>query len=66
VAAQLWAQSRNAGTPTASPDALDGDVLLAAQALSLGLPASDYVVATKNVAHLSQFVPAEHWTNITP
>jgi predicted nucleic acid-binding protein len=65
-AAKLWAQARNAGTPTASPDALDGDVILAAQALSLGLLPRDFVVATTNVAHLAQFVPANLWTNIIP
>lgn len=66
LAAKLWAQARNAGTPTAGVDALDGDVILAAQALSLGLPNSEFVVATTNVAHLSRFVMAEHWTNIAP
>ena len=65
-AARLWASARNAGTPTASPDALDGDVILAAQALGLGLPTSDFVLATTNVGHLSQFVPAALWTDIAP
>ena len=65
-AAKLWAQSRNAGSPTSSPDALDGDVILAAQAQSLGIPLGDYVVATTNAAHLLQFVPTDHWTHITP
>lgn len=65
-AARLWAQARNAGTPTASADALDGDVVLAAQALNLGLSASDFVIATTNPGHLSQFVPCDLWTNITP
>jgi len=64
LAAKLWGQLRNAGTPTASVDALDGDVLLAAQALSLGVPARELVVATTNVAHLSLFLPADLWTNI--
>lgn len=65
-AARLWAQARNDGTPTASPDALDGDVILAAQCQNLRLPGEEYVVATTNVGHLTLFVPADLWTNITP
>ena len=65
-AAKLWAQSRHTGMPTASPDALDGDVILAAQTLRLGLQKADYVVATTNVAHLRPFVSAELWTSIPP
>ena len=66
LAADLWARSRNAGTPTADPKELDGDVLIAAQALDLGLPPSDFIIATVNVGHLAQFVPADLWTNIKP
>jgi predicted nucleic acid-binding protein len=63
LAAELWAQSRQAGRPTADAAALDIDVLLAAQALRVrGTPA----VATTNQKHLSQFVSASHWTNIDP
>lgn len=65
-AAKLWASVRNAGLPTASPEALDGDVILAAQALSLGIPASNLMVATTNPAHLSRFLAADLWTNIQP
>jgi predicted nucleic acid-binding protein len=64
--ADLWAQARNAGTPTADPKALDADVLIAAQALDMGLPISAYIIATVNVGHLALFVPADHWTNIKP
>jgi len=64
LAAELWARARQRGVPTADRHALDVDVILAAQVLSLGLPASDLVIATSNVAHLSQFVPAEHWASI--
>jgi predicted nucleic acid-binding protein len=58
-AAQLWATIRNQGLPTADRHALDIDVILAAQALSLGLPSSLYVIATTNPGHLSRFVPAD-------
>ena len=63
LAADLWAQSRNAGLPTGMSAALDGDVILAAQALHLGVPV---VVATGNTAHLSRFIAADDWQNITP
>jgi len=66
TAAELWGRSRRGGRPTASDDALDADVILAAQALSLGLPAADFIVATTNVSHLSRFVPCDEWTNIKP
>jgi hypothetical protein len=66
LACQLWAQARNAGTPTADPKELDGDVLIAAQDLNLGLDRTDFVVATTNVGHLSLFVPADLWINIAP
>lgn len=61
-AALFWAQARQGGQPTADPKALDGDVILAAQALTLGLP--DFVVATTNPGHLSRFVTAKHWQEI--
>ena len=66
LAARLWAQARNAGTPTADPKELDGDALIAAQLLDLSLPISDFILATTNVGHLSQFVPAALWTDIAP
>ena len=65
LAANLWAEARNKGYATADPKALDGDVILAAQALVLGLPTSDFIVATDNVGHLSRYVPATEWRNIT-
>lgn len=62
LAVKLWARARRAGIPTADPKELDCDVLIAAQALDLGLPPSELVVATMNIGHLSQFVSAELWT----
>jgi predicted nucleic acid-binding protein len=64
TAAQLWAQARNQGVPTAHRHALDIDVILAAQALSLGIALPNFIVATGNVRHLSRFVPAELWQKI--
>jgi predicted nucleic acid-binding protein len=65
-ASELWADVRRKGMPTAHPHELDIDVILAAQALTAGLPAADLVVATGNVAHLSRFVPAELWDTVLP
>ena len=65
LACTLWARARNTGMPTADPKELDCDVLLAAQALTLSLPASDLTIATTNVGHLSQFVAADLWIKIT-
>lgn len=65
-AAELWAQARNAGVVTADIHALDGDAIAAAQALSLGLSAAEYVIATSNVKHISQFASADLWTNVYP
>jgi len=59
-AAELWAQARNRGTPTAPPEALDADVILAAQAERAGA-----IVATENVGHLARYVTARHWRDIT-
>ncbi len=62
LAADLWAQGRQSGQPTADPKELDGDVILAAQALLLGVP--DVVVATTNVGHLSRYVNAQFWQDV--
>lgn len=64
LAAELWAQARQKGQPTAGDDTIDCDVILAAQALSLNDPT--VIVATSNVGHLARFVPADRWENISP
>ena len=66
LAADLWSQSRRSGLATGDPKRLDVDVILAAQALTLGVPASELTVATSNVGHISRFVRADLWTNIKP
>lgn len=66
-AARLWAQARNEGRPTASPESLDADVILAAQALVLEEESGEaVVVATTNPNHLSRYVAAEDWRDIVP
>ncbi len=63
-AAELWAQARREGLPTADPKALDGDVILAAQAIVLRGSGYAPVVATDNVGHLSRYCSAKMWTEI--
>lgn len=58
-AAELWANARKRGHLTADPKELDGDVILAAQALQVGA-----IVATENVGHLSIFVETKNWRDI--
>ena len=60
-AAQFWADARKRGRPTAGPERLDCDVILAAQTHEVGA-----VVLTENIRHLSLFVEARSWTEIRP
>jgi predicted nucleic acid-binding protein len=62
-AAVFWAQARQQGQPTASDNTIDGDMILAGHATALGVP--NVVIAATNVGHLSRFVPADLWPNIT-
>jgi predicted nucleic acid-binding protein len=64
LAANLWAEARKTGQPTADPKALDGDVILAAQARLLCNDTTEAIVATTNVAHLSRFITALDWQSI--
>jgi predicted nucleic acid-binding protein len=65
-AAELWAAARTGGQATATNDALDGNCILAAQALLAAGPGDAVTVATDNVGHLGQFVDAMSWTLIQP
>jgi hypothetical protein len=64
LAAEMWAQSRRHGIPTAHPHALDIDVILSAQVLARGYAPADFIVATSNVGHLSRFVPCAPWETV--
>jgi predicted nucleic acid-binding protein len=63
-AAELWAQARQQGQPTAGDKTIDGDMILAAQALTLNEPT--VVIATTNVGHLARFAPCDLWQNVKP
>jgi hypothetical protein len=57
------AQARQQGQPIADDNALDSVVILAAQAITLGVV--DAVMTATNVDHLSRFVPAVLRPDIT-
>ncbi len=58
-AAELWAKARSKGNVTAPKEALDGDVILAAQAIAVNA-----TVLTENVKHLSWFVDVKSWQDL--
>ena len=64
LASELWAQVRQAGLPTADSKALDGDVILAAQAIRSQTETIEVIIATTNVAHLARFTIAYDWQEI--
>ena len=55
-AAEMWADARKHGKPTADPAALDADVLIAAQAEEI-----QATVLTTNPGHLAQWVAVRNW-----
>lgn len=63
-AAELWAEARRAGLPTAGPKSLDADCIVAAQALDAVGHGDVATVATDNVGHLARFLDARPWHTI--
>ena len=59
AAARLWALLRKSGKATAAEAALDGDVLIAAQAIAEGA-----LVVTPNTRHFESIVRAATWREI--
>jgi predicted nucleic acid-binding protein len=66
LAAELWAEARNKGLPTADDLSLDADVIICAQyrLLAEEYPGRYVVIATTNVKHLSRFSEAKEWQEI--
>lgn len=75
LAAEFWAVARIMGKPLSSRrrgrlpatprESIDIDVILAAQALGFAGAGDLLTVATGNVRHLSLFVDARNWNDIT-
>ena len=67
ISSELWAGVRRLGLPTAPDDALDGDAILAAQAIVAAEEWGGAVVATTNVGHLARFpgAVARDWWEIS-
>lgn len=63
-AAELWAEARRAGKPTAGGSTLDADVILAAVAQLAAEDGWHVVVVTDNIGHLSRFVDARDWRTL--
>ncbi|ABW25453.1 hypothetical protein AM1_0396 [Acaryochloris marina MBIC11017] len=65
-ASQLWAWARQTGQQTASNEALDADVILAATSIVIAQENSlPSMVVTKNVRHIARYTPAEDWEDIS-
>jgi predicted nucleic acid-binding protein len=65
-AAELWADARKKGIATADDKEIDADVILAAQAMDFAGLRDVVTVATYNERHLSRYLAARHWLDITP
>lgn len=65
-AANLWAEARIQGVPTADNKSLDADIIICAQfkLLEQVYPGRYIVIATTNVKHLSRFSEAKEWQEV--
>ena len=63
-AAQLWAEVRRRGFPTADRHALDADVIIAAQAMTLTDTGAEVIVTSTNTIHLERLVRSAQWNQI--
>jgi predicted nucleic acid-binding protein len=61
LAAELWAKSRQEGFTTAPQWDLDIDLILAAQAVTIG---ADVIVVTTNPRHIARFITARAWNEL--
>ena len=70
LAAELWAQMRQTGQPTAAPQALDVDCLLVAQVrrevAARNLAPDEWIIATSDIGDLNRLAPAAIWPEIQP
>jgi predicted nucleic acid-binding protein len=65
-AAEFWAIARQRGMATADDKALDGDMILADQAIQIEQTwDQEAVIATTNVRHLARFATAREWRGIS-
>jgi len=56
-AAEIWAGLRKTGQPTSDDRGLDGDVILAAQAISQQQEFEQVIILTENERHIPRFQP---------
>lgn len=67
LAAQIWAEARREGTPTADEKNIDIDIIIAAhwQILKRDFPGRTVIISTTNVKHFRLFAEAEEWYKIS-
>jgi len=66
LVAEIWAEARLQGIPTADAENLDIDMFIAAhwRLLQEEFPGRYVVVSTTNIKHLSRFTEAKEWREI--